>query len=205
MMTIRESSMSLNRGGVRVVLPVMAIVAAATSFGGYGDLPDTFDASTGYVTLNANDGTGAGNQSFFLKKNWSDGNAPHAGTNYYVRSNLQLGTPHVDSDVTAQLAVDSDCLTFKGDTLVLGGCIWHLNGTYPFTFPDLRLLPGSKIDYTAFKSSLKGTATVYGTSGNPFYIRLNLEKWNGVQPFGMAMKGGEESCISLAYGAKTPL
>ena len=78
---------------------------------GYGDLPDTFSASTGYVTLNASDGTGADNQSFFLAKNWSDNQVPHAGTNYYVQSGRYLGTPYDNSDVTAQLAIDPDCLT----------------------------------------------------------------------------------------------
>ena len=42
--------------GTRVASLAMAIAAASAASGGYGDLPDTFDASTGYVTLNANVG-----------------------------------------------------------------------------------------------------------------------------------------------------
>ena len=42
--------------GTRVASLALVIVAASAASGGYGDLPDTFDASTGYVTLNANVG-----------------------------------------------------------------------------------------------------------------------------------------------------
>ena len=35
---------------------LMLVVGVAGLAWGYGDLPDTFDASTGYVTLNANVG-----------------------------------------------------------------------------------------------------------------------------------------------------
>ena len=80
---------------------MLSAVAAFFAYG-YGDLPAVFDASTGYVTMNSSDGTGAGNQSFFLAKNWSDGRPPHSDTDYYVQAGRCLGTPHVDSDVTAQ-------------------------------------------------------------------------------------------------------
>ena len=36
--------------GTRFASLAMVIAAASAAFGGYGDLPDTFDASTGYVT-----------------------------------------------------------------------------------------------------------------------------------------------------------
>lgn len=169
---------------------------------GYGDLPDTFDASTGYVTLTGNDNTGAANQSFFLPTHWSDNQAPHADTNYYVKAGWCLGTPHQDSDVTAQLAIDSDCQTFKGRTLVIAGYIWHLNGTYDFTFPDLRMLPNTYISYTAIKTPLSGTMTVYGTAAQPTCLRSNLGDIYQ-QPFGMDIKGDSSSCLAI-YNSDKP-
>ncbi len=182
----------------------MAIAAALTASGGYGDLPDTFDASTGYVTLNSSDGTGAGNQSFFLAKNWSDGNPPHLDTNYYVRAGRYLGTPHVDSDVTAQQATDpTGYLTFQGRTLVVAGYIWHLNGSYEFTFPDLHMLPGAYIHYTALKPSLNGRMTVYGTRENP--VRVNFAMGTGYSILmGMKLKGDSESYLATDWGTGTP-
>ena len=131
---------------------LMLVVGVAGLAWGYGDLPSTFDATTGYVTMTGCDNTGAANQSFFLPVHWSDNQAPHADTNYYVKAGWCLGTPHQNSDVTAQLAIDPDCQTFKGRTLVIAGYLWHLNGTYDFTFPDLRMLPNTYISYTAIKT-----------------------------------------------------
>ena len=88
------------------------LVGVAGLAWGYGDLPSTFGASTGYVTLTGSDNVGAANQSFFLPVHWSDNQAPHADTNYYVKAGWCLGTPHQNSDVTAQLAIDPDCQTF---------------------------------------------------------------------------------------------
>ena len=199
-MTPRKSAMPANRGGVCVVLLVMVLAAAATSFGGYGDLPDTFTASTGFVTLRSDDNTGAGNQSFFLAKNWSDAQPPHADTNYYVSTSRVLATPHEDAEVAAQLEEDPDCLTFKGRTLVVANRIWHLNGTYSFTFPDVRFLPGGHIHYTARKSSLLGNATVYGTSAKPTRIHFkSTSSTFTLQELGFAFKGDAASCMALSW------
>ena len=190
-------------GGTRVASLALVIAAASAASGGYGDLPDTFDASTGYVTLNASDGYLAGNQSFFFAKNWSDGNAPHPGAGYYVPAGRWLGTPHVDSDVTAQLDVDPDCQTFKGRTLVIAGYIWHLNGTYEFTFPDLHMLPGAYISYTALKPSLNGKMTVYGTSENPVRVKFAMSVGYSIL-MGMKMNGDSGSCLATDWGTQTP-
>lgn len=169
---------------------------------GYGDLPSSFDATTGYVTLTGSDNVGAANQSFFLPVHWSDNQAPHADTNYYVKAGWCLGTPHQNSDVTAQLAIDPDCQTFKGRTLVIAGYLWHLNGTYDFTFPDLRMLPNTYISYTAIKTPLSGTMTVYGTEAQPTCLRSNLGDIYQ-QPFGMDIKGDSSSCLAI-YNSDKP-
>ena len=95
----------------------MAIFAVTVAFGGYGNLPDVFDSTTGYVTLNSSDGTGAGNQSFFLAKNWSDGNPPHSDTNYYVQAAMRgrayptrgaplCSTPFLTNEADQEVCVD---------------------------------------------------------------------------------------------------
>ena len=175
----------------------LMLVGVAGLAWGYGDLPSTFDATTGYVTLTGSDNVGVANQSFFLPVHWSDNQAPHADTNYYVKAGWCLGTPHQNSDVTAQLAIDPDCQTFKGRTLVIAGYLWHLNGTYDFTFPDLRMLPNTYISYTA-----TGTLTVYGTAAQPTCLRSNLGDIYQ-QPFGMDIKGDSSSCLAI-YNSDKP-
>ena len=189
---------------IRIAVFAMALSAILTALGGYGNLPDVFDSTTGYVTLSSSDSTGAGNQSFFLKKNWSDGDAPHPGANYYVPSGRWLGTPHVDSDVEVQMADDpSGYLTFQGGTLVVAGYIWHLNGTYEFTFPDLHMLPGAYIHYTAIKPTLHGTMTVYGTSETP--VRINIAMGTAFSiPFDMKINGDSASFLATDWGTQTP-
>ena len=178
------------------------LVGVAGLAWGYGDLPSTFDATTGYVTLTGSDNVGAANQSFFLPVHWSDNQAPHPDTNYYVKAGWCLGTPHQNSDVTAQLAIDPDCQTFKGRTLVIAGYLWHLNGTYDFAFPDLRMLPNTYISYTAIKTPLSGTMTVYGTESQPTCLRSNLGDIYQ-QPFGMDIKGDSSSCLAI-YNSDKP-
>ena len=178
----------------------LMLVGVAGLAWGYGDLPSTFDATTGYVTLTARDNTGAANQSFFLPGHWSDNQAPHADTNYYVKAGWCLGTPHQDSDVTAQQTVDPDgYLTFQGGTLVVAGYIWHLNGTYEFTFPDLRLLPGGDIRYTATKPPLNGMMTVYGTCDNPSFVNFSNISGTKTMALGMTIKGDAESCLATTW------
>lgn len=200
MKEIHPFGISSLRGGVGIVLSISALLATAAF--GADNLPSVFNATTGYVTLNASDATGADNQSFFRAKNWSDGQAPHAGTNYFVKAGLRVCTPHVDSDVASQLATDATCQTFKGDSLVLAGYLWHLNGTYTFTIPDFRMLPGSYISYTALKKTLEGTLTVYGTKTAPSLFRIGAVSL--AQPFGMDVKGGADSCLALGWSQQPP-
>ena len=106
MKTENRTVLSRFMTGKDIVLPLMVIAASPTALGGYGDVPDVFDSTTGYVTMSGNDNTGAGNQSFFLATHWSDGKPPHSDTSYYVQSDRCFGTPHVNDDVTAQQAKD---------------------------------------------------------------------------------------------------
>ena len=166
---------------------------------GYGDLPNTFDASTGYVTMKTRDNTGAGNQAFYFGTHWSDGLPPHSDTNYYVKSGMCLGTPHQNSDVTAQQAIDSDgYLTFQGRSVVIAGYIWHLNGTYEFTIPDLHMLPGAYISYTANKPTLHGTMTVYGTPAQPTRINFSMGEKKTI-PLDLTIKGDAASCLATSW------
>jgi len=189
---------------IRIAVFVVALSAILTALGGYGNLPDVFGSTTGYVTLSSSDNTGAGNQSFYFGNRWSDTNPPHSDMNYYVQAGRCLGTPHVNSDVEAQREKDPDgYLTFQGGTLVVAGYIWHLNGTYEFTFPDLHMLPGAYIHYTALKPTLHGTMTVYGTSEAPVRIKSAMDTAYSI-PFDMKMNGDSSSFLATDWGTQTP-
>ena len=173
---------------------MLLAAGAAICVYGYGDLPDTFDASTGYVTMTGSDGASV--QSFYKADNWSSGKPPEPGTNYYVAANRTLATPL--NDVETQLAIDPTCQTFKGDKLVVAGIFWHINGTYPFTIPDMYMLPGSSIQYAAVKTPLAGTLTIYGTRNTPVWVLFNM---NAVKALSLdfAIKGDAESCLATTW------
>ena len=196
----RRAAISLHKR-VCIVLPVMSIaIVAAPSVAMCNTLPDVFDESTGYVTMETKgDASTEGNQSFFNARNWSDGRPPHGGTNYYVREGFAIGTPFSDGEVASRLETDLDCLTFKGDSLVVAGSLRHLNGTYEFTIRDLHMLPGSYISYSTFKSSLNGRAVMHGTEDSPNWIRLALSTYRGVQPFGMDVEGGPDGVLGVEF------
>lgn len=172
---------------------MLSAVAAFFAYG-YGDLPNVFDATTGYVTMTGADGASV--QSFYKAGNWGSGNPPEAGTNYYVAANRTLATPL--NDVETQLAIDPTCQTFKGDKLVVAGKFWHINGTYPFTIPDMYMLPGASIQYTSMKTPLAGTLTVYGTRNTPVWVLFNM---NAVKALSLdfAIKGDAESCLATTW------
>ncbi len=80
-----------------------------------------YTAETGYVTLDASDTGNGANSSFHSAKNWSDGKAPHSGTNYYVKAGKTLYLDDVgNSSVPAG---------FDGDSLVVAGVIL-MNGAW---------------------------------------------------------------------------
>ena len=175
---------------------IMAAVIAATVLGGYGNLPDTFDASTGYVTLDTADVL-SDNQhsSFWDSTNWSDGQPPHSTTNYYV--DKLFSTLMSASVINAKLAQDSTALTFKGRVLVADqGAKLYLYSAH-FEIPDLRMLPGSEIYWGSDQPVVYGTMTAYGTAAKPAKLIYGLSGENHRHPFGMDVVGDASSWISV--------
>ena len=181
---------------------MLLAAGAAICVYGYGDLPATFDASTGYVTMTASD-TGS-LQSFFIAGNWSSGNPPERGTNYYVAANRTFATPLTAAMVEEQKLVDADCQTFKGDKLVVAGTFWHLNGDYPFTIPDMYMLPGSLIQYTAPKTPLAGMLTVYGTQASPSRVHFAMNATKALS-LDFAIKGDVGSCLATSWSTASDM
>ena len=175
---------------------IMAAVIAATVLGGYGDLPNTFNASTGYVTMDTADTLGDQQHSAFWDGlNWSDGEAPHATTNYYA--NKMFTTLMSNSVINAKLALDPTALTFKGRILVAdqGSKLYLYSAN--FEIPDLRMLPGSEIYWGSDNPVVYGTMTAYGTATKPAKLIYGLSGENHRQPFGMDVVGDASSWISV--------
>ena len=186
---------------MKKLLTIMAASVAATVFGGYGDLPDTFDASTGYVTLDTTDRAGdessGGFSSFYVGDHWSDGEAPHSNANYYVPWGKMLATPRGPDSIVAKLAVDPTCLTFKGDIVVAAGEVRGQSSGYEFTIPDLRMLPGSDFYWGAPWPTLRGDVTVYGTEASPVRFDYYLSGDGFRQEVAQNVKGDASSWLSV--------
>ena len=182
---------------MKKMITVVVAAIAATVFGGYGDLPDTFDASTGYVTLDTADTAGAeGHSSLYDGTNGADRYAPHAHTNYYCGKNFM--TPRLASDIEAQLAIDPTALTFKGDVLVVNGTwIYPQSQTYAFNIPDLRMLPNAGFYWAAAWAPLRGTMTTYGTAALPVRFNYSMDRTRIRQEFGMNIKGDVDSYLAV--------
>ena len=101
---------------------IMAAAIAATAVGGYGDLPNTFNASTGYVTMDTADTLAdRQNSSFWDGRNWSDGKPPHATTNYYANKQF---TTLLDANVILRKTQRRLCSRGKSWLPIRGqGCI----------------------------------------------------------------------------------
>lgn len=179
---------------MKKVLTTMAVAIAATAIGGYGDLPDAFNASTGYVTLDAAD-TLLTHSSFWDGANWSDGEPPHSTTNYYV--NMLFSTLMDASVINAKLAQDPTALTFKGRMLVADAKASLYLYSANFDIPDLHMLPGSQIYWGSYQPEVHGRMTTYGTTTSPAKIIYGLSGTDIRQPFGMDVKGDASSWISV--------
>ena len=179
---------------MKKMLTIMAVAIAATAIGGYGDLPDAFNASTGYVTLDVAD-TLLTHSSFWDGTNWSDGEPPHSTTNYYV--NKLFSTLMDASVINAKIAQDPTALTFKGRMLVAGASAMLYLYSTNFVINDLRMLPGSQIYWGSNQPEVRGRMTTYGTTTSPARILYGLSGTDIRQPFGMDVKGDASSWISV--------
>ena len=105
------------------------------------------------VTLDGTDSYGQ--TSFNTGLNWSDGLAPHAGTNYLISSGQTLRTPE-----------GSDDHVFQGDALTIDNGFINLKGTGKVTIDDFRIY-GCRIANGIGTCYVYGTNTIYGTAGAP--------------------------------------
>ena len=165
-------------------------------------LPTTFDASTGYVTMTGTDSAhGSRSQYAFCNSDnngslppvgtgktgkWSDGLAPHSGTNYYVGSSMTLCTDNA-----------SGACTFAGDRLVIGngGVLQSMaNGSNSARINDLWMIGGSKFSWSAVKNPLTGTAHVVDSSKSFVYFTVSYDG-NAIQTFKMKLVGDENQQV----------
>ena len=108
----------------------VAVVALCVAYA------DTYDETTGFVTLLQSDTVKPTQTSLSTAGNWSDGLDPHDDppTNYYVAAGLSLRGP-------------ADNVTFPSPLFVAGDVrccgAWSKTGS----FSDLRILPGGAISY----------------------------------------------------------
>lgn len=118
------------------------------------------------VYLEVGDSEDSAFSSVFSGEHWSDRLEPSPGKSYYV-----------GADKVIVLADSSSAGTFKGDCLVVEGGVYARAATsYTMTWPDLRMLGGSRYRWEN-PSVLNGRVTVSGrvafvapwrTDGRPF-------------------------------------
>lgn len=142
--------------GMKIVVVVFCgILGVADSvYGARHAIPYT--AETGYVTLEGNDSGNGTNSSFHSAKNWSDKEAPHAGTNYFVKAGKTLDLDWVLRGETPA--------GFVGDSIVVGGRVrmsgyW---GTAAICGP-LTMLPGSVFHWVNLGNIVDGSVHVKGS------------------------------------------
>ena len=128
------------------------------------DLPDVMDETTGYVVMTNND-TSSGTvtlASLSSVGNWSDGQAPHIGTNYFSNG--------------FYLRTSQRMTVFGGDRLVQKGTI-RTAGGYTLDVADLLVLPNGETDKIKCtqlttvggrdNSYLKGKLALFTTEASP--------------------------------------
>ena len=134
---------------------VFAFCAVAVT--GFGT--ETYDATTGYVTF-----SGDWVKGFASEAGWSDGLAPHSGTNYYIGAGNSLS-----ADSSAQNK------TFQGDRLVVAGSVFHgVSGGYTVGWCPVEFLPGATyVFYSVGSISTEAAWTVSATEDKPFRMRYS--------------------------------
>ena len=158
---------------------------------------ETYDASTGYVTLKASDGKVSGNQTYSLTPGyqyhrWSDNQPLHTGTNYYVGAGL---VAQASGDASADIV----------PTIVCAGSIDPRGGSSKtYTFTDLRMLAGSKISHNQINTK-KGTISILSEDPeSPVQLLYNRAGESGSFQLGAKIVGSERSQLALTKSSATP-
>jgi len=136
------------------------------------------------VTLTADDAFGT--SSFNSSQHWSDGLAPHSGTNYLVASGRSLRTPE-----------NTGNYIFGGDSLTLNNGNINLKGTGNITIDDLRLYSCRIGMGQSGTAKIYGTNTVYGTAEAPSRYSGSLNRSTFVYA---ALQGSGEFQVERTAG-----
>ena len=157
---------------------VFGLMALATSFAH----AETYDATTGYVTMNNNDSEKV--RSLDSAGNWSDGQAPHVGTNYYVRANWTAWGP------------DSKGFIFPA-TIVAAGDVRCLAG-YSATgkFDDLKILAGGGIKFTHLCKVAGKITFLSEDAENPSRLKFGMDG-NHAVTLSAKVVGSKNSQVSM--------
>ena len=167
--------------------------------------PSTKNHTTGYVIQSKADGGSSGSfkvGSFNQEGNWSDGLAPHPGTNYYTNVRIR------------DKGASQKRLVFQGDSLTQCS-VFRLSSTGKFTINDWRVVSngnkGTAIDSrtgvmmtdSAGTYIFNGNLTVFAKKECPFTLLGSKSNVNGGQvtarqtyEMHMKIKGGEEAAIA---------
>ena len=127
---------------------------------------DTYDETTGFVTLEKSDAASPVQTSLSTAGNWSDGLPPHddPATNYYVGAGLELRGPE-------GAASSGGSFMFPAPLYVAGTVRCRGRNTAEGTFSDLYILPNGAIGYYE-TGALKGRITFLSEdAANPSFIR----------------------------------
>jgi len=190
---------------------VLSVLTASclAAFASDDELPDAFNATTGYVLQQQADTTGGAAHPSFITNNvgstatygsWNEeAPNPHAGTNYCVTTSSSAGTL-VTPNVSGLSA--NKTWTFGGDKLVINGATLQNMSSgknYP-CIPELYMLKGGAINWFSGKNVLTGnchircsTLATYGTWGGPvrFYSNAGIDP----QSFGMVVDGDADQKV----------
>ena len=141
---------------------VFGLMALAASFAH----AETYDATTGYVTLKYDDTEAV--RSLNSAGNWSDGQAPHAETNYYVRANWTAQGP------------DSGDFKFPATIVAAGDVRCRAGYTATGTFDDLKILAGGGMKFTHLCKVAGKITFLSEDAENPSLVKYGINSYNAV-------------------------
>lgn len=141
---------------------VFGLMALAASFAH----AEIYDATTGYVTLKSDDTDAV--RSLNGAGNWSDGKAPHSGTNYYVKAKW-----------TAQGPGSGD-FSFPATIVAAGDVRCRAGYAATGTFADLKILAGGGIKFTDLCKVAGNITFLSEDADNPSLIKYGMNSYNAV-------------------------